>query len=273
MSSSASASHSGANPLTVVVFKDSRVARTFQLPSDWLPRLGWFIGLLSSATVVAIGLAAKYYWQASHSSPGRVNELQGQLNSLKAELSQAQSEVHAPVSAPTQAMAQPIQTSVAPAVTVTVTAPPAPATGSSGPALAFTAFPAKVLPVSADPKSAPVSIENLKMNWQGSKLNLKFDLQYMGTDGGTQNGHIVILARGPEVLLAQPEGVFNDSSESALISPDRGEYFSVSRFRETNAEFGPVASRDAIQTLEIFVMSQSGQMLIDQKVKVGGGKK
>src|SRR5262249_21065939 len=84
-------------------------------------------------------------------------------------------------------------------------------------------------------------------------------------------GRIVILARGPSTLLAYPEKVLNSGSEAALIGPERGEYFSVSRYRETRAEFGPIANLESLQEVAILIFgsaSEEGglQLLIHQRV-------
>jgi len=58
--------------------------------------------------------------------------------------------------------------------------------------------------------------------------------------------------------------VLNPSDSSSLIAPDKGEYFSVSRMREVKAEFGPMKSSSELKTVEVFLFSGQGGLLIHQ---------
>jgi hypothetical protein len=141
------------------------------------------------------------------------------------------------------------------------------------PGFIFSALPAEVQAAPAG-NAVTVKIQNLKAQWTSDKkVRIHFDLQYVKTDGGNQQGRIVILARGPETLLAYPDGVLNRTGAGSLISPDQGEYFSVSRFREVKAEFGPMRSTSSLEDLEVLILGTTsgqsamhGQLLIHELV-------
>ena len=99
--------------------------------------------------------------------------------------------------------------------------------------------------------SVPLAIDAPTIRWDGRKLGMKFNLRFTGKEGENQQGHIVVLARGPDTLLAYPSGVIGGIDSRALLDPAQGEFFSVSRFRETRVEFPAVASK--IVSLEVLL--------------------
>jgi len=232
--------------LTLLVFKDNRSPRTFQVSLRWLSRVGFLsVGCLIFTLFVSF-LAIRFYRQAQmiqFADPEHLRALESQLAILKA---------------------QPTPT----ATNVDSQAPPPPVTSAAG-SPASILF--QALPASATVSSAPptLKMQNLRSRWNKHKLIVSFNLEYIGPEGGNQAGRIVILARGSSTLQSYPEGIFNTSDESVLINVDKGEYFSVSRFRETSAQFGPFTSQSAIQDLEILIFGQNQSLLVDQKIKAG----
>ncbi|MGZ3708165.1 MAG: hypothetical protein ACXWPM_04980 [Bdellovibrionota bacterium] len=61
--------------------------------------------------------------------------------------------------------------------------------------------------------------------------------------------------------------MFAAPDAESLIAPDKGEFFSVSRYREVKADFGPVRSQDSLKDVEILIIASNGQILIDQKLQ------
>jgi hypothetical protein len=106
-----------------------------------------------------------------------------------------------------------------------------------------------------------------RVTWRGKTLRVDFNLQYTHANKGSQQGKILILARGPETLLAYPDSAFAPVGSPSLVLPDHGEYFSVSRFREVNAEFGPLRSTNVIQEVEILLFNKEGKLIVYQRVK------
>lgn len=253
-------------PVTVLVFKDNLVARTFQVSLAWITRFGVLLATLCVTGIVSAILAAKYYYVARGADPVRVQELEQELSELRTsyqsalETQNAQATAAAPTSVP-------VPTS-APVPTVTVTVTPAPvAAGKTEmpPAQLFTDLPASAQPFRGE---IPVAIHAPKLTWASSSggrfLKVRFSIQYVLENRGSQQGRIVILARGPDALLAHPQGVFRKFGEGSLIAPERGEYFSVSRIREVKADFGPVSSTDTVQDVEVLLFNTNGELLLKQ---------
>lgn len=283
--------------VTVVVFKDNYAARSFKVPLGWFSRLGVGLGLLLVTTLLVSLIAAKYYRLAHQGDPGRIGALEEEIHDLKA----VNETLAAKAKAATEALASaaknvtPVETA-APVTAVsstpiaTATTAPLPAaipTASvmsvpitAGNVLLFRDLPLNVLAPS-DPASIPITVQMTKVSWKGKALNVHFAIQYSGTSGGNQQGRIVILARGPSTVLAYPEQAFNSGASPALIAPERGEYFSVSRYRETRAEFTGLANPDSLKEVEILIFGspagasdESGfELLIHQRVPIEAAPK
>jgi hypothetical protein len=137
----------------------------------------------------------------------------------------------------------------------------------------FSALPPSVkgeIPLVARP-SVPIEISTPQLKWQGRKLKVNFDIRFVGPEGKSQQGRILILARGPETLIAYPDGVISPAGSGFLLDPEQGEYFSVARFRETRIELPAVDS--PLRTLEIFLIGTDSiegetKILIHQTLNV-----
>ncbi len=276
--------------LTVLVFKENLVARSFQIPLSWITRFGVVISSLVILATGATILAVKYYRVAERSDTGRVEDLERELDTLRSAYQAL--EVRAAQVPPLPATpvsplpADPAQLGQAPAAPTGGTGTQAPGAdsapetaASSGPLrnllplpissssqLLFTALPAEIQPPPADPSALAIRIHNPKLQWVGKKLRVGFAIQYVRADGGSQQGRILILGRGPDTVVAYPEGAVGAAGSPALLNPDRGEYFSVGRYREVRADFPAVASESSIKTVEVLLLSQSGQVLIYDRI-------
>ncbi len=257
--------------VTVLVFKDNYASRSFQVPLKWFSRLGMVLGALIGAVLITGFFALKFYRVARH---GGVNEMAPP----------------APAPVVATAPAAPNNAPAAPVPTVTVTmavaanlpyvqAPspvkdltaPAPAPGAKTPAvdgLIFGALPAGTK--TQDPNKIPIAIKNPVFSWNagGRKLTVKFDVQYVSEDKGTQQGRIILLARGPETVFAYPNGVLNKGQSPALINPEEGEFFSVSRLRNTVADFGPLPARTSVTEIEAIILGSDGRLLIHEVLPI-----
>lgn len=251
--------------LTVLVFRENDRSRTFQIPFRWLTRLGLSLGVFTLITLIALFLAVRFYRVSLFASPSRVQELEFELGGLQQaydELLQKNKELvqmgPAPVAEP---QAEPTSAPPAP------TSSPSVAEGEAPPPLLFSALPASSRDAAVpNPANLAVQLEQVRVSWKGNLLNLAFNIQYTATDRGTQQGRIVVLARGRSTLLAYPEGVLNTVGAESLIDPSRGEFFSVSRFREVKASFGPASDRKDLQDLQILLFDTNGGLLLVQRI-------
>jgi hypothetical protein len=249
---------SSSDQLTLLVFKDNQSPRTFQVSLRWLARVGFLSVGWITLTVIVSFLAIRFYRQArinQASDPEHLHALEAQIAALKAQ----------PIPTATVTSAAPVAAASAPLPAASSTASATP--GSSPvPALLFQALPPQAMLA-----QSPVSIKllSLRSRWVKHKLVVNFNLEYAGPEGGNQAGRIIILARGGSTLLSYPGDVFNSTDENSLINVEKGEYFSVSRFRETTAQFSSVSAEGSIKEIEILIFGQNQTLLIDRKIKAG----
>jgi hypothetical protein len=245
--------------LTVLVFKDNDAARVFKVPMRWILQFGWLLGALLAAAVITLSVSAYLatHLQFLKKNPAsavsfstypaetqKIAELQQQVKTLEQRLAASPSAALSP---------EPI---ISPELEANAT----PGTPLVTPPFLFNGLPDQIQAPAAD---IPISITAPKARWEGKTLKVRFGVQYTG-QSGSQQGRIIILARGPGTVLAHPNRSFYGTGHKALIDPNQGEYFSVSRYRATNADFGPIASRDSIESVEVIILGQNGQLLIHQ---------
>jgi hypothetical protein len=254
-------------PLTVTLFRGHRASKSFQIAPNWVPRLGLLLCFMIAVTLVSTALAVRFYRESSKSKPWHTRELEEKVDELEQRLAAAPKAVPVSSSAPEadvpQASSQP------------ETAPPE-NMGAGVPTMQtseglFSGIPLKFKPL-ADPSTLPIEIGDLKASWQGKSLNVYFNIRYIQKNNGTQQGHIVILARGPDLMMSYPSGVLNSPGATHLIQPEKGEFFSVSRFREVKAKFGPMNATNALQQVEVLIFSLTDQLLYHQILKPGETK-
>lgn len=235
------------NRLTLVVFKDHLSSRTLTVSLSWLR--GFALALLSviSLAVIAGALFLNAYRKTLASSPLG--------SSLKAE--EMEKELSETRLAYDSLKKQALNT----------------ASGNSpslaGGANSFTGLPPdSILEALPSTETLPFRLEKLTAEWKGNTLQIRSAIEYAREDGGNQQGHFIILARGPQSLLAYPEGAFNPAGTSSLINPDGGEFFSVSRYREVKAELGPFIRRDDVKSIEILIFDPRKRLIYLNRVGI-----
>ncbi|MBI3533999.1 MAG: hypothetical protein HY072_00715 [Deltaproteobacteria bacterium] len=117
-----------------------------------------------------------------------------------------------------------------------------------------------------DPASLNIRLAEPKAKWIGNNLDVQFNIQYIKEDGGNQQGKILILARGPEILLAYPSGALNVKELKSFLNPDKGEFFSVSRFRIGNTKFGLVLQKEYISEVQILIFNKDNELLLVEAI-------
>lgn len=274
----------------VLVFQDGLASRNFEVPLAWISRLGWYIGGSLLVTILSVATTI-HYWRLSHrAQPERLRELEQQIRLLGVAKQKAESlmPLAAPLPAPTPVASVVPSSASLPAsapvacpapspLAVTAPAPctptvltKAPTTGAA--VVAFRSFPTSIsgeVPIIARP-SVPLEITSPITQWQGRKLRLQFDIRFTGNEGENQQGRIIVLARGPDVLLGYPSGSVRGVDSPYLFDHEKGEFFSVSRFRQTKVDFPAVDS--TIQTIEILLFGSSNdgtqKLLVREILKV-----
>lgn len=257
--------------VTVLVFKNNYAARTFQIPLRWISQFGILLGLLLGVTTISVFLAGKYYRIAAKTDPSKVQELEQELADLKINIKTLEANsANLPTSAqgPAQNSASPHPESNLVHQRNQISTSSALGSGSSTINSGATLL---LGPKAPDSSSTPISIESPKLSWKGKILKMKFALLYNKNDRGNQEGKIIILARGPDILQAYPSNTLNPIGTENLLAPNNGEFFSVSRYREVKADFGPFRSSSSVKEIEIMVFDTEGQMITYQKVPVQKG--
>ncbi len=135
--------------------------------------------------------------------------------------------------------------------------------------LPFNAFPPSVKAPSSQTELS-IELTNLATSWNDRKLAVKFFIHYAAKDGGNQQGRFFLIAKGPSLLAVYPNGVLNIATQKGqpLFSPERGEFFSVSRFREVKADFGPYVSHEDVGSVQVVVLNRQGEILISEDIPV-----
>lgn len=257
--------------VTVLVFKDNDTSRSFQVSLGWITRLGFAIGSVVVVALLSAFFALKFYRVARKSDPVRVIGLEQRINDLQTTNQGLETRLAAASKGQTTAT-QPEAVNIlpVPAVTVTPVAESAAVKSSPGNSILFGALPRATRDLSADAAKLPITVSPAQVSFgnNGRALKVGFNIQYGGPAQGSQQGRIIILARGPNTLFAYPEGVLSRAGADSLIVPDQGEYFSVSRFREVKADFPDLrgAGNGQIQDVEILIVSLENQLLFYQKI-------
>lgn len=224
--------------LTLVVFKDHLSSRTLTVRQGWLRVFGLTLLGVIGLTVISAALFLSTYRRnmttGSVGNANRAEDLEKELNETK--IAYESLKQNAVNSISSGALA--------------------------GAANSFNALPSDaVLERLPGVETLAFRLEPIKAQWKGMTLQIRTAIEYSREDGGNQQGHFIILARGPQALHAYPEGVFNPAGNSFLMKPDSGEFFSVSRYREIKAELGPFARKDDVQSIEIFVFDPKKRLI------------
>ncbi len=235
--------------LTLVIFKDHLSSRTLHIPFNWIKKVSVAVlSVIILALLTSLLMIINYQKMAQSpaaDSSRRATELEKQLSDLQASYDSLKSQT------------QP---------------------SSSGTVLQaaggyFAALPQNAMRASLPPRdSLAFQLEPFKIQWKGNQLSFNTAIEYTKDDGGNQQGHFVILARGPQSLMAYPDGAFQPAGSEILVRPDSGEYFSVSRYREIKATFGPYQNRSDLQSIELLIFDSSKQLIFVERVGIIGLK-
>jgi len=260
-----------------VVFQDDLAPRSFRISLASIERAGWLLGALVAALILALALSIRFFRLSRAPAPtgqaaeyaARLETSQDQNHSLEKELSRMKEELAQAKAA--QASVQAATASAVPLPVPTQSQAPEPATAqvqAPTPVMApiFSALPPNVASTPVPRESLPIELTAPTWNFKDKTLNLKFAIQYTRGDNGTQQGKIILLARGPSRIYAYPEGVLQTGPSNYLLEPARAEFFSVQRYREVIADFGPMLSREDIREVQIILLSLDGKVLVSDRV-------
>jgi hypothetical protein len=119
------------------------------------------------------------------------------------------------------------------------------------------------------PAELKIALTPPQVQLKSNRLQVKFAIQYTADDGKNQQGRIVLLARGPSGILAYPEGVLNEMRAETLLAPERGEFFSVGRYREVINEFDlPPTNPSQWKEIEVLIFQSDETLLLRERIDI-----
>jgi hypothetical protein len=266
--------------LTVQVHHENLNPRTFRIPLRWIRQASTFAWLLLAVSVISSVFAVREYYSERSARPELVNELENEIQELKIALEKKAESVNTPVVVqnPHPQTASPADAKIdtKTADTLKVNDPkasdekPAVAPGESvegkdgvwaGLAENISLPPAGTIPT--------VKLEDAKLEWQGKYVNFTANVLYREPGKGSQQGHIVALSRSNDRIFAHPEGVLNVQSPSFLFDPNRGEYFSVARFRVLKTHFGPFETAKQLAEIQVYLFDLNNKLILTKVFRYG----
>jgi hypothetical protein len=224
----------------IALIKDNLSSRIFRIRLSWIPKFGIVLGLLIFWCLLCTALTVRFYYLSSRVQPKKIHTLEQELSDLQAKI---------------LALSPPAQ----PTSTHDANLPQ--------PALVnFTAFEQTAFHPALD--SVPIQVDGLTLKHKNNKLEIHFTLVYQGEPSGHQEGKILIVARNTTHVAIYPPGAFELAGRPFLISPERGESFSVSHYRAVHAEFAEQHSPHFFEEIEIYIFNQKSAILFYQSVPV-----
>jgi hypothetical protein len=247
--------------LTVQVHHENLNPRTFRIPANWILRATWAAWALLGLATVSSVYAIREYFSERAARPELVAELESEVQNLKIALERKSLTPQGTVMAGTaKEGTDPLASDQRP--------PEAPGVALTGKEGVWAGLADRIIPPS--PNSVPtLRLEDARLEWQGKYANFTVNVLYHEPGKGSQQGHLVALGRSYDRIHAHPEGVLNTASGSALFDPNRGEYFSVARFRVLKARMGPFETQDQLKEVQVFAFDLNNKLILIQTYKYG----
>jgi len=247
--------------LTVQVHHESLNPRSFKVPLRWIHRASWMAWGMVTLTLVSSVYAIREYYSERSARPELVAELENEVQNLKIALEKKSTLSSPTVNVPAGATPKdPKASDERPAP-----APGVPVEGKEG-VWSGLAEQITTPPAGTDPS---IRLEDARLEWQGKYVSFTVNVMYRDPGKGSQQGHLVALGRSNDRIFAHPEGVLNTASGSALFDANRGEYFSVARFRVLKARLGPFETPDQLREVQVFAFDLNNKLIRVQTYKYG----
>lgn len=253
--------------LTVQVHHQNLDPRTFKVPVRWIYRsslLAWFLVILSIASTL---FALKTYQMKGGNQSGLIQDLEKEIRDLKRTNDTLASNATASSSNSTVATSTPASKSDDPNAR---DSKPEVELGQAleGQEGVWTGLaPHITLPPAGS--TSPVQLSDVKINWQGKFAVITGIVAYREQGKGSQQGHLVVLARGHDRIFAHPDTVLNIPSSSFLLDVDRGEYFSVARFRILKTKLGPFETPSQLSQIQVYLFDLENKLILTQSFQYG----
>ena len=249
--------------LTVQVHHQNLNPRTFKVPVKWIYRSSLIAWLLIIFSLTSVFFAVKTYRMKGGNQAGFIQDLEKEVSDLKkannALISSAPA-VNAAAPTPVTKSDDPNErdTKPEPEVGQTMEAQEGIWTGL---AQHITLPPAGTTPT--------VQLSDIKINWQGKFAVVTGIVAFREQGKGSQQGHLVVLARGRDRIFAHPDNILNVPSSSFLFDASRGEYFSVARFRILKTKLGPFETPSQLGQIQVYLFDLENKLILTQSFQYG----
>jgi hypothetical protein len=235
--------------LTVQVHHQNLDPRTFKVPVKWIYRSSLLAWLLIVITLTSVFFAAKTYRMKTRGQVIVSTSTETEKLSDEAQPKQTagnEEDSHASDTKPENEVGQPLE----------------------GKDALWTGLAPNIV---APPKGFVPNIDlgDVKINWQGKFATISGVVAYREQGKGSQQGHIVVLARGKDRIYAHPETALNTANSAHLFNAENGEYFSVSRFRLLKTKLGPFENQSQLEQVQIFIFDLENKLILTQSFQHG----
>lgn len=238
--------------------------RTFRIPRRWLFQASLAAWGLAGVALFSTVFAIRESMSEKIARPELIKELETEIQELKIALEKRGS-------APVQPSAATPETTESGRVDPKATdEKPLPAAGDpwEGKDAVWSGL-AENITLPEPGVEAAVRVEDPRVEWEGKYANFTLNILYREPGKGSQQGHIVALGRAPDRIFAHPEGVLNSPSGAHLFDPNRGEYFSVGRFRVLKTRLGPFDQRNQLQEVQVFLFDLNNKLILQKSFRYG----
>lgn len=250
--------------LTVQVHHQNLDPRTFKVPVKWIYRSSVLAWLLLAISLTSVLYAVKTYRMKGGNQAGLIQDLEREIRDLKRTNDSLSSNASAP-------------TSSAPVAVSTKSDDPnardsKPEAEVGQPMEAQEGVWTGLAPhISLPPAGSvsPVQLTEVKINWQGKFAVVTGIVAYREQGKGSQQGHLVVLARGRDRIFAHPDNVLNVPSSSFLFDAEHGEYFSVARFRILKTKLGPFETPSQLGQIQVYLFNLENKLILTQSFQYG----
>ncbi len=248
--------------LTVKVHYQTFSPRTFKVPLQWVYRASVLAWVLFGISLVSSIYALKEYYSERSARPELVKDLENEIQELKIALEKKDSTPSTTHSKPVATDTKAVDTHAS-----DQKAPPAPGEVIEGKEGIWTGLAANI--TVPPPGTSPLKLEDPRLDWQGKYANFTLNVLFTDPGKGSQQGYIVVLGRANDRIFAHPEGVLNTLEANTLFDPNRGEYFSVARFRVLKARLGPFETPKQLSEIQVFFFDLNKKLIGVQSYPYG----
>ncbi len=252
--------------LTVTTSFEGLRPRTFRVPVQWFQRSAI---IFTVAIIIALATSALLIRERAlvqDASPQKLRELEDEIQALRIALERKGTALPNNVASSAPAGSA---TSVDRLATDEPAAPPLGSVALSGKPGFWNGLADGV--TNRSNTAATIRTEQPRIVVRGKYIEFTLNVLFGNPGEGNQQGRIVALARGEDRVLAHPRGALNIDATRAVVEVDRGEFFSVSRFRVLKATFGPVESPGDLREIQVYFFDLQKNLILTENFPIPSG--